>query len=371
MPAEATKRRCVPSSIIEGERKRVQLAFLDSDTIQFSEVAGHVIQSPSGTEVRLGELVTMETLPLSDAIIRENQRYALLVNWEYVGTDRMRTSYIKRVLDTLDLPYGYAAEEAERQFLSEEEESDLTLTIILAAVFILMVLTALFESFSLPLLVLTSLPMALVGVVLTYWLTTSSFDSSAQIGLVLVFGVVVNNAILLVSRFRTEASLILKAKLGGDPCAEAALFPGNRFQLGGTDLWFLPRNERGGLLRRAVARGTLIRLRSILLTSGTTIVGLLPLLVQVEWVPKKLGWLFDLTLPFTPSLLDTTNQDIWQNLALTAIGGLVSSTVLIVLAIPPAYYVSVRALWLARRVGGWAARVWQRLMRRQPAAQEA
>ena len=48
----------------------------------------------------------------------------------------------------------------------------------------------------------------------------------------LVFGVVVNNAILLVSHFRTECALILRAKLGGDPCAEAALFPGHQKQLG-------------------------------------------------------------------------------------------------------------------------------------------
>ena len=100
-----------------------------------------------------------------------------------------------------------------------------------------------------------------------------------------MFGVVVNNAILLVSRFRTEAALMLKARLGGDPCADAALFEGNRSQLGGSDLWHLPVEERAGLLRRAVGRGTLVRLRSILLTSGTTIVGLLPLLIQTSLCP--------------------------------------------------------------------------------------
>ena len=125
----------------------------------------------------------------------------MLVNWEFVGTDRMRSDYIKRVLDSMDLPYGYSAEESQRQFLTEEEESDLLLTVILAAVFILMVMAALFESLTLPLLVLTSVPMALLGVVVIYWQTTTEFDSSARIGLVLLFGVVVNNAILLVARF--------------------------------------------------------------------------------------------------------------------------------------------------------------------------
>ena len=58
---------------------------------------------------------------------------------------------------------------------------------------------------------------------------------TARIGLILLFGIVVNNAILLVSRFWTEAGLILKAKLGGDPEPEAALFRDQSKRLGGSD----------------------------------------------------------------------------------------------------------------------------------------
>ena len=90
-----------------------------------------------------------------------------------------------------------------------------------------------------------------------------------------------------------------------------------------------------------------------MLTSGTTIVGLLPLLLRFEWVPMKLGWLFDLSLPFTLHWIDADNQDMWQNLALTSVGGLVSSTVLILPALPPLYYVSVRMGWGLRRLEGW------------------
>ncbi len=355
------------SMLVEGQQERVQLSFADADSIEFSDLTGEVIQRADGTQVRLGDLVTMETVPLSDAVVRENQRYAMLVNWEYVGTDRMRTGYIKSVIDSMDLPYGYTAEESRQEFLTAEEESNLKLTIILAAVFILMVLNALFESFTLPILVLTSLPMAMIGVFLIFWKTATTFDSSAQIGLVLLFGVVVNNAILLVSRFRHEAELILTAKLGGDPSAEAALFPGQRRTLGGADLWYVGKQDRALLLRRAIARGTLIRLRSILLTSGTTIISLLPLLVRAEWAPMQIGWLFGLELPFTLSWMDTQNQDIWQNLALTSIGGLVSSTILIIFALPALYYASVLAGWGLRRLwsglvagGRWVLRRFSR-----------
>jgi HAE1 family hydrophobic/amphiphilic exporter-1 len=357
--------------LVDGEQERLQLSFQDAETIEFSQVADQVVESSRGVRVRLGDLLNMETVALSDAVVRENQRYTAMVNWEYVGTDHMRRSYIKRVLDSMDLPYGYSAEESRREFLTQQEEEDLTLTVILASVFILMVMTAMFESFSLPLLVLTSLPMALLGVFLLFWQTTTAFDSSARIGLVLLFGVVVNNAILLVARFRTEAGLILEARLGGDPAARAGLFPGHRRALGGGHMYVLPKKERAALLRRAVARGTLVRMRSVLLTSGTTIVGLIPLLVQIEQKPMKLEWLFGLELPFSVLWLESENQDIWQNLALTSIGGLVSSTILILLALPPLYYFCVRSGWMFRSIARRIASLWRRAataVRRRPQA---
>ncbi|MCA9728477.1 MAG: efflux RND transporter permease subunit, partial [Candidatus Eisenbacteria bacterium] len=312
---------------IEGDQELVQLVYEDAESIEYSELADRVIQSPGGEKVRLGDLVTLQVERSAGDIIRDGQRYALQVNWEYVGTDRMRSSYLKGILDGIQLPYGYAAEEAEQQFFTQEEEEELTLMIVLAAMFIFMVLAALFESIALPLLVMSALPMSLVGVFLIFWLTSSSFDSSARIGLVLLFGVVVNNAILLVSRFRHEAQRILAVSTVGDPGARAALFPGLRKELGGSDLGVFPPGRREALLRRAVAAGTHVRLRSILLTSGTTIVGLLPLLL----------------------FRDTSEgRDIWVNLALCSIGGLASSTILILLVLPAAYYGAVRLGWSPR-----------------------
>ena len=93
-------------------------------------------------------------------------------------------------------------------------------------------------------------------------------------------------------------------------------------------------------------------MRSILLTSGTTVVGLLPLLVRIEHIPSQLPWI-GVEIPITLRWLDTANQDIWQNLALTSIGGLVSSTVLIILVLPALYYATVRFGWLTKRLWLW------------------
>lgn len=317
------------SMLIDGDHERVQLSYEDSEELQFSDAMQTMIKTSGGKHIKLSDLVSYETKQLSGAIVRENQKYSSYINWEYIGLESMRQEFIKKVLGGLDLPYGYEAEEARREFISDEEEGQLTLTLVLALVFIFMLLAALFESVSLPFLVLISVPMSLVGVFFAFWWTTSTFDSSARIGLILLFGIVVNNAILLLSRFRTEATQILKVRLGGDPTADAALFSSTRKQLGGSDLWVLDKEERVGLLRRSIARATRIRLRSILLTSITTMVGLAPLLIHFR---------------------KTTEKDIWENLALASIGGLASSTILIIFVFPTIYFICVRLNWIWRRI---------------------
>ncbi|HEX5132112.1 MAG TPA: efflux RND transporter permease subunit [Candidatus Krumholzibacteria bacterium] len=330
--------------LIDEDQERVQLSFSDAENVSYADIAELVVRGPDGEQVRLKDLIEIERREVSRSITRENQKYTTHVNWEYLGTDQMRQRYIKEVLAGIDVPYGYRVEEARQEFLTQEEEEEIGLAIWLAVAFIFIVLAALTESVSIPVIILMSIPMSLVGVVAAFWVTHSVFDSSARIGLVLLFGVAVNNAILLVSRYRTEATLTLRACRGGDPELEASLFPSMRKSLGGSDLWVLPAGERVGHLVRAVARGTRVRMRSILLTSGTTIVGLAPLLVHMN---------------------DTADKDIWENLALATIGGLTSSTLLMLFMIPALYTTSIRVGWVLRRLRGWLG---ARLRRRPPAA---
>jgi multidrug efflux pump subunit AcrB len=78
------------------------------------------------------------------------------------------------------------------------------------------------------------------------------------------------------------------------------------------------------LLKRAVAHGTRARMRSILLTTATTMVGLAPLLVHLN---------------------ESADKDIWENLALASIGGLASSTILALIMTPVIYTLSIRITW--------------------------
>lgn len=310
--------------MIEGEDRRIQLAFADAGEIQYDEVMDKVLTASHGERVRLGDLITLETRPVLGTIQRRDQRYTMQINWEYIGTDRMRQSFIQEVLAQLRLPYGYTAEDVSGEQLTQEEEEEMRTVLWLTLLFIFMTLAVLFESFTLPLLTLLSVPMALVGVAAIFWATRMPFDSSAKIGLVLLFGVVVNNAILLINRFRLQVRELV-AERGYDE----SLVP-RKARLGGSDLWRLPAVERLDLLRRAVRDGVAIQLRSVLLTSGTTVAGLLPLLVQLG--DRGAG------------------RDIWENLALTSIGGLVSSTLLLIAVMPALYYAFARLGWALARL---------------------
>ncbi|MGD8393870.1 MAG: efflux RND transporter permease subunit [Candidatus Eiseniibacteriota bacterium] len=321
--------------IVDGEDQRLQLSFADAEQIQYDQVMQKTVRAADGEPVRLADLITLETRQMIASINREDQRYSMQINWEYIGTDRMRQHYISEILAGIDLPYGYTAEDVSGERLTEEEEEEAQQMLWLTVLFIFMALAALFESIALPFLVLTALPMALTGVVGLFWLTDTDFDSSARIGLVLLFGIVVNNAILLVNRYRLQVRELVAER--GLPRGDAEDAVPERRRLGGVDLWRLPRAVRQSLLREAITTGTRIQLRSILLTSGTTIAGLLPLLVRIGESTSE-------------------GKDIWENLALSSIGGLASSTVLIISAIPALYWITTRWGWGLARLGAWLRR---------------
>jgi len=312
--------------ILDGEDQQVMLTFDDAEAIEYNQILSRTMTTSRGQKVQLGRLISIESRPEISSINRHDQRYSQRINWEYIGTDSMRRRFLADILAGIELPYGYTAEDLSGQQFTREEEAELKTTLWLTVAFILMALAAMFESFSLPLLVMLALPMAMVGVGSVFWGTASEFDSSAKIGLILMFGIVVNNAILLVNRFRLQVREIV-AEEGFGPDQVPA-----KERLGGFDLWRLPARVRQHVLRRAILEGTRIQMRSILLTSGTTIAGLLPLIFKNT---------------------SGEGKDIWQNLALSSIGGLSSSTVLILGAIPALYWMFTRWGWGLRRFFGW------------------
>jgi HAE1 family hydrophobic/amphiphilic exporter-1 len=165
------------------------------------------------------------------------------------------------------------------------------IAIIMALVLIYMVMAGQFERFLDPLVVMFSVPLVLIGVLPTLVLTNTTVNIQSVMGLVMLIGIVVNNAIVLV------------------------------------DYINLMRRERGLALIDAVAEAGRLRLRPILMTTLTTILGLVPLAIGLG-----------------------AGAEIQAALARVVIGGLAAST-LITLVLIPVAYVSVERL--SDRVRGW------------------
>lgn len=185
---------------------------------------------------------------------------------------------IRAELAGFDLPPGFAISFGGAWEEQQKARRDFIIAIILALSLVYMLMAAQFERFIDPLIVMVSVPVALVGVVAVLLLTGTSLNLQSVMGLVMLIGIVVNNAIVLVDAIN------------------------------------LLRRERNMPVNEAVIEAGRLRLRPILMTASTTALGLMPLAIG-----------------FGPG------AEIQASLARVVIGGLLASTLVTLLLIPVTY----------------------------------
>lgn len=193
---------------------------------------------------------------------------------------------VQQVLGGLSLPPGYSWSFGRWNRYQQRDSQSGLFAIWFALPLVYMVLASLFESFSQPLTILFSVPFALLGVGVAMKLTEQPWDNMTMIGLIVLIGVVVNNAIVLLDHIN--------------------------------------RLRRGGLDRTAaILQGCQDRLRPILITAVTTILGMLPMvapLIFPQWFGPLEG-----------------RASTWAPIGLVIVGGLTTSTFLTLLIIPTIY----------------------------------
>jgi hydrophobic/amphiphilic exporter-1 (mainly G- bacteria), HAE1 family len=264
----------------EGKDITVSVKTPDAATLDMRELREALIMTQGGEYLRLGEVAAFSEAPIPGAIDRENQQFQQTLMWEFRGPSKAEERYRKGVFNSLHLPPGFAATLDEQGFVTEEEQKQINFAIAVALVIIFMILAALYESFVLPFFVLLAVPLSLIGVFVAFIVAKAPFDPTAYIGVILLSGIVVNNAILLVDHINA-------------------------------------RRRQGLPLLEAVVRGTKDRVRPILMTTATTVFGMLPLLLISA---------------------ETNKRQIWSSLALCTVGGLTTSTLLIMVVIPVLYF---------------------------------
>ncbi len=190
----------VPTKLRDGEREhdiRVRLA--PEFRTDFPAVSRAPLYSPSGSVVRTADLVRLEPGVGPSSIDREQRRRQVKVGVDLAGRPLGDVSAeVQRALATVSMPptfeHGFAGDVE----LMQESAQAMGLAMVLAVAFIYIVLASQFESFAEPMLIMLSLPLALVGALLALFVTGNHVGMPAMIGVVMLMGLVTKNAILLV-----------------------------------------------------------------------------------------------------------------------------------------------------------------------------
>jgi HAE1 family hydrophobic/amphiphilic exporter-1 len=203
------------------------------------------ISSPIGVQIPLRDLAEVVEGQGPNQIERENQTRVITVTAQVQGRDLGSVSKeVEAKIKGINLPNGYFIEFGGQNVEMMEAFSDLGLALILAVILVYMIMAAQFESLIHPLTIMFSLPLAFIGVVLGLLVTRRTLSIPAFIGCIMLAGIVVNNAIVLVDYINNLRS-------------------------------------RGMGRREAIMQAGPTRLRPILMTTLTTVLGLLPLTLGI------------------------------------------------------------------------------------------
>jgi HAE1 family hydrophobic/amphiphilic exporter-1 len=251
------------------------------------------IGGSEGRPIRLGDVANFEVVSRPREIERENRKVRMAVRATYEGESWDETKEeVEGLMNAFDLPAGYSWSWNDRIIEQQDQSSQMAINMLLALLLVYIVMASLFESISQPFAILASIPFALPGVAWALAITGTSFNLMAQIGILILMGIVVNNGIVLLDHVK-------RLRDAGRSRHEAILQAGRE------------------------------RLRPILMTASTTVIGLLPLAVR----GPNAGGVF------------------YYPLARTVMGGLLSSVVLTLLILP---FWSVQI----ERLAEWLRHLW-------------
>ncbi len=278
-----------------GKEYPILVQVKDAMYMPITELLDLSITNSAGNPVVLRNVVGFESSEGSTVIERVNQERMIDVSANLSGRKLSAViGDIQNRLDEIPVPIGFSVEIVGDYKEQQESFRELTIGIILALLLIYMVMASQFESIRDPFIVMFSVPFALIGVVLILFLTGTTFNIQSYIGMIMLSGIVVNNAILLVNTANQ-----------------------------------LRHNEKMNL-QSAIKEAGRRRLRPILMTALSTVLGLLPMAIGLG-----------------------EGSETQAPLARAVVGGLLSSTLITLIVIPVLYTVfegGFSRLWMKRNI---------------------
>lgn len=264
-----------------GEMRDIVIKVPDIDLNTLSSI----IIKNGDQEFRLQEIATIEHSQAPKEIFRRNQSRIskILANIDANKSLDKVAQNIRVAVQDIDLPVNYTITVTGEEEQRQESMHSLMFALVLSIVLVYMVLASQFESLLHPFTILLTIPLAVVGAILLFFITGTTINMMGIIGIVMLVGIAVNNSIILVDR-------INQLKQNGLELTDAIVQAGQQ------------------------------RIRPIIMTSLTTILALLPL-----------------TFSFGDG------ASLRSPMAIAVIGGLVTSTLMSLMVIPCVYYILEQA----------------------------
>ncbi|MFA6716026.1 MAG: efflux RND transporter permease subunit [Victivallales bacterium] len=263
-----------------GEESDILIKIKDADRMNSSDILDQIVLNRDGKPIVLRNIASIQRGKAPTQITRENRERTMtvLVNISGRPLGSVVADICKKIDNTIVMPPGFSYYISGDYEDQEESFRELLFSLIMAILLVYMVMASQFESFLHPLVVMFSVPLSVIGVVLMLLLTGTTFNMQSFIGCIMLAGIVVNNAILLVDQTNQN------------------------------------RAKHNLSIRDALEEAGRTRLRPILMTTLTTILGLAPMALGLG-----------------------SGGETQAPLARAVIGGLSSSTLITLLIIPVVY----------------------------------
>ena len=263
----------------DGDEYDILVRLKEENRNSISDVLDFSIPTPMGQTIKLSEICSVDEYWAPPKIVRKSRQRIVTVKVTPYETSlgELAQAINAQVLPKIDKPAGYSIRLAGAYEDQQESFGKLGMLGALILILVYIVMASQFESFSNPGIIMFTVPFALSGVILALWITGVSLDMIGALGIVLLVGIVVKNGIVLVDYINLM-------------------------------------RERGHDLNEAIQMSGQSRLRPVLMTAFTTILGMVPMAVS-----------------------QGEGAEMWRPLGIVVIGGLTISTFLTLYIVPVIY----------------------------------
>ena len=267
----------------DGDEYDILVRLSEKDRNSISDLENLTIPTSTGALIKLSELATIEEYFAPPQIERKTRQRMLTISVtpHEISLGELAVA-IQAEVDKLERPAGVTVRYGGDYEEQQETFGDIILLLTLIIILVYVVMASQFESFSNPFIIMMSVPFAISGVIIALWITGTSLDMIGALGVVMLVGIVVKNGIVLVDYINLM-------------------------------------RERGYELNHAIEISGASRLRPVLMTAFTTLLGMLPMAISAG-----------------------EGSEMWRPLGIVVIGGLLVSTLVTLIVVPVMYGIMAR-----------------------------